>query len=327
MKRREFITVLGGAAAAWPLAVRAQQPARAAHVGYISSTSAAAGQGLADCFLRGLNDLGWVQGKNLAVDYRWSGGALGRIGPLVAELVRLNPNLIVATATPVAQAAQLATRQIPIVFIAVSDPVASGIVESLARPGANITGVSNFLPATTAKLLELLKTVAPATARIGVLYNPSNDGKLLEMRELQVAGQILGVAVEPLPVSSSDDFERAFLSGTQSRCDGLVILQEGITLANRSRIAEFAERNRLPAIYQIKEFVAVGGLMSYGLNYCQHFRRAAVYADKLLKGARPADLPVELPTTFELIINMKAARAIGLTIPESFLARADEVIE
>jgi putative ABC transport system substrate-binding protein len=245
----------------------------------------------------------------------------------MAELMALKPDLIVASSTQAAQAAQRATQQIPVVFIAVSDPVTSGIVTSLARPGANITGVSNFLPATTAKLFELLKTVVPNAARIGVLYNPTNDGKLIEMRELEVAAQQMGVSERPLPVSTSDDFERAFQEALDLRVDSLVTLVEGVTLINRSRIVEFAARNRLAAIYQIREFVVAGGLMSYGLNYCQHFRRAANYVDKLLKGARPADLPVELPTTFELIVNVKAAKAIGLTIPESFLLRADEVIE
>jgi putative tryptophan/tyrosine transport system substrate-binding protein len=327
MRRRHFITLIGGAAAAWPLTVHAQQPKKPAVIGYLSGSSDAAGRALADCFLRELRELGWIEGKNFEINYRWSGGVLERNATLMAELLALHPDLIVASSTQAAQTAQRATQQIPVVFIAVSDPVASGIVASLARPGANITGVSNFLPATTAKLLELLKTVTPNAARIGVLYNPTNDGKLIEMRELEVAAPVMGVSVKPLPVSSSDDFERAFQKALDLRVDSLVTLVEGVTLINRSRIAEFADRNRLPAIYQIREFVAAGGLMSYGLNYCQHFRRAATYVDKLLKGARPADLPVELPTAFELIVNVKAAKAIGLTIPESFLLRADEVIE
>ena len=282
---------------------------------------------IANCFLGELRDLGWVEGKNFEINYRWSEGVLERNAPLMAELMALKPDLIVASSTQAAQAALRATQQIPVVFIAVSDPVSSGIVASLARPGANITGVSNFLPATTGKLFELLKTLAPDAARIGVLYNPTNDGKVLEMRELEVAAQVMGVSVKPLLVSSSEDFERVFQEAVDLRVDSLATLVEGVTLINRSRIVEFAERNRLPAIYQIKEFVKAGGLMSYGLNYCQHFRRAATYVDKLLKGAQPADLPVELPTTFELIVNVTAAKAIGLTIPQSFLVLADEVIE
>jgi putative ABC transport system substrate-binding protein len=326
MKRRAFITLLGGAAS-WPLAARAQQQAKMMRVGYLSGSSSAAGQALVDCFRNGLRDLGWIERKNIDIDYRWSEGVQDRVAPLMAELVALNPDLIVAASTPAAQAARRATKQIPVVFIAVSDPVASGIVTSLARPGANITGVSNFLPATTSKLLELLKTVVPQATRIGVLYNPGNEGKQLELRELQVGAEAMDVVIEPLPVRSSDEFDRVFAAVVPSRCDALVTLQEAVTLGNRSRILEFAERHRLPAIYQIREFVAAGGLMSYGLNYCQHFRRAAAYVDKVLKGAQPADLPVELPTAFELIVNVKAAKAIGLTIPELFLARADEVIE
>jgi putative ABC transport system substrate-binding protein len=327
MRRRDFIALVGGAAAFRPFSALAQQPKKPMIIGYLSGSSAAAGRTLADCFLSELRDLGWIEGKNFEINYRWSEGVLERNAPLMAELMASNPDLIVATSTQAAQAAQRATQQIPVVFIAVSDPVASGIVASLARPGANITGVSNFLPATTGKLFELLKIVTPNAARIGVLYNPTNDGKLIEMRELEVAAQVMGVSVKPLPVSSSDDFERAFQEALDLPVDSLATLVEGVTLINRSRIVEFAERNRLPAIYQIREFVAAGGLMSYGLNYCQHFRRAATYVDKLLKGTRPADLPVELPTTFELIVNVKAAKAIGLTIPQSFLLRADEVIE
>jgi len=327
MRRRDFIKVVASSVVEWPLAARAQQPKKPAVIGYLSGSSTTAGRTLADCFLHELRDLGWMEGKNFEINYRWSGGVLERNAALMTELLALHPDLIVATSTQAAQAAQRATQQIPVVFIAVSDPVASSIVASLARPGANITGVSNFLPATTAKLLELLKTVTPNAARIGVLYNPTNDGKLIEMRELEVAAPVMGMSLKPLPVSSSDDFERAFQEALDLRVDSLVTLVEGVTLINRSRIAEFAERNRLPAIYQIREFVEAGGLMSYGLNYCQHYRRAATYVDKLLKGARPADLPIELPTAFELIVNVKAAKAIGLTIPESFLLRADQVIE
>ena len=217
--------------------------------------------------------------------------------------------------------------KIQVVFTAVSDPVASEIVASLARPGANVSGVSNFLPATTAKLLELLKTVSPQLSRVAVLNNPTNPGKVLEVRELERSGPTLGIAVESIEVRSSEDFETALSRKAPSRFDAIVTLQEGVTFENRFRIVTYAEKNRLPAIYQIREFVAAGGLMSYGLNYCQHFRRGAVYVDKILRGASPAELPVELPTTFELIVNLKSAKAIGLVLPETFLLRADEVIE
>jgi putative ABC transport system substrate-binding protein len=216
---------------------------------------------------------------------------------------------------------------IPIVFIAVSDPVKSGIVASLARPGGNITGVSNFLPATSGKLLELLVLVAPTAARFGVLHNPNNEGKILELQELQSAGRTLAVQIEPIEVRSLNDFQNAFSRTSNLKCDALIVLQEGVTLGGRQQIAKYAENNKLPAIYQIREFVEAGGLLSYGLNYCRHYGRAATYVDKILKGERPADLPVELPTRFELVVNLKTAKAIALEIPAMLLARADEVIE
>jgi putative ABC transport system substrate-binding protein len=328
LKRREFITLIGGVVgASLPRRGLAQQGAKPSRVGYLGGASGPGGQALAACFRAGLRDLGWVEGRSIEIEYRWAGGVLERYALLSDELVGSKPDLLVATSTPGAQAAQRATRQIPIVFIAVSDPVASGIVSSLARPGANITGVSNFLPATTGKLLEFLKTLVASASRIGVIYNPDNHGKLLEFRELQDAAVTMNVAIEPLSVRSSGDLDATFETIARLRCDGLIALLDGVTLANRSRIAQFAERGRLPAIYQVREFVEAGGLMSYGLNYCRHFRRAAVYADKVLRGARPAELPVELPTSFELTVNMKTAKAIGLPIPESFLLRADEVFE
>jgi ABC-type uncharacterized transport system substrate-binding protein len=216
---------------------------------------------------------------------------------------------------------------IPIVFIAVSDPVKSGIVASLARPGGNVSGVSNFLPATTGKLLELLVLVAPAAARFAVLHNPNNDGKILELQELQGAGQTLAIKIEPIEVRSLNDFQNAFSRISDLKCDALIVLQEGVTLEGRKQIAKYAQDKRLPTIYQIREFVEAGGLLSYGLNYCQHYGRGATYVDRILKGERPADLPVELPTRFELVVNLKTAKAIALEIPPMLLARADEVIE
>jgi putative ABC transport system substrate-binding protein len=310
MRRREFIGLVGGAAA-WPLAARAQL-GKTARVGFLSGVFRAGDKGPVDCFRDGLRELGWIEGKNIEVQYRWAGGLPKRFTELADELVRLKPDVIVVTSTPGAQAVQR---------------VASEIVASLARPGANVTGVSNFLPATTAKLLELLKTVSPQLSRVAVLNNPTDPGKVLEVRELERSGPTLGIAVESIEVRSSEDFDPALSRIAPSRFDAIVTLQEGVTFENRFRIVTYAEKNRLPAIYQIREFVASGGLMSYGLNYCQHFRRGAVYVDKILRGANPAELPVELPTTFELIVNLKSAKAIGLVLPETFLLRADEVIE
>jgi putative ABC transport system substrate-binding protein len=274
-----------------------------------------------------LLNAGWIEAKNITIEYQWTEGVLERYPSAVAELVRTRPDLIVSTSTPGTQAVQRATRDIPVVFIGVSDPVASGIVASLSQPGGNITGVSNFLPAISGKLLELLKTIAPQISRAGIVLNPDNPGKILELRELQSAGHTLGIAVESLEVRSSADFERTFVNAAHMHVDALVTLMEGVTLTNRSLIVAFAQQNRLRAIYQIREFVDSGGLISYGLNYCDHYRRAAYYADRILKGTKPADLPVELPTKFELVINQKTAKTLGLTIPDKLLAIADEVIE
>ena len=219
------------------------------------------------------------------------------------------------------------TQNIPIVFLGVSDPVESGFVKSLSTPGGSLTGISNFLPATSGKLIEILKLFAPKAVRFCVLHNPTNPGKILEVRELQTAGRTLSVAIEPVEVRSADDFESAFATITAFNCDALITLQEGLTLGGRREIADFATAHRLPTAFQIKEFVEAGGLMSYGLNYCQHYRRAATYVDKILRGSRPAELPVELPTTFELVINLKTAKALGMAVPQSLLATADEVIE
>jgi ABC-type uncharacterized transport system substrate-binding protein len=327
MRRRDFITLIGGGAAAWPLAARAQPTGITLRAAFLGGASTPGGKALVECFRAGLRELGWNEGGNVNIEYQWSEGVTDRYERLAAEIVARKPDLILVTSTPGTKAIQRATREIPVVFIGVSDPVASGIVDSLARPSGNITGISNFLPATTGKLVELLKEVAPGTLRAGVIYNPDNAGKILELRELKEAGQTLSIAIHPLELHSSADLDRAFQTAAEAHCDALVTLQEGVTLANRSRIVGYAEAHRLPAIYQIREFVEAGGLISYGLNYCDHYRRAAYYADKILKGVTPADLPVELPTKFELVVNLKTAKAMGVSIPAPLLATADEVIE
>jgi ABC-type uncharacterized transport system substrate-binding protein len=327
ISRRDFITLLGGAAAAWSLGARAEPTSKAFRVGYLSSYSAESGKALLACFQDGLRQLGWVEGQNLHFDYRWSGGAATPLPNLAQDLVRANPDVIVVASTPGSQAVHKATSQIPVVFVGVSDPVASGIVASFARPGGNITGVSNFLPATAGKLLELLRTVVPTATRFAVLRDPNNAGKQQELGELRIAAREIGVALEAADARSVADIDTAFSTIAGMNPDGLIVLLDGVTLTARPRIVHWATNRRLPTIFQIRDFVAAGGLMSYGLNYCEHYRRAAVYLDKILRGTRPADLPVELPTTFELVVSVKAAKAIGLTIPEAFLLRADEVIE
>jgi putative ABC transport system substrate-binding protein len=327
MKRREFITLLGGAAAMWPLCAHAEPTSKTFRVGYLSSYSAESGKTLLACFQDGLRQFGWIEGRNVHFDYRWSGGAATPLPTLAEDLVRANPDVIVVASTPGSQAVHKATSQIPVVFVGVSDPVASGIVASLARPGGNITGVSNFLPATAGKLLELLRTVVPTTTRFAVLRDPNNAGKQQELSELRTAARDVGVALDAADARSLAEIDNAFSTIGSMSADALIVLLDGVTLTARPRIVEWATNHRLPTIFQIRDFVAAGGLMSYGLNYCQHYRRAAVYLDKILRGTRPSDLPVELPTTFELVVSLKAAKAIGLTIPEAFLLRADEVIE
>jgi putative tryptophan/tyrosine transport system substrate-binding protein len=326
-RRREFITLLGGTIAAWPLGAQAQLSSTGKRIGFISSGSPAGIQPRFACFMDGLLQLGWIEGQTISVEQRW---AIGNSEPLALQaekLTGLKLDLIVAAGTPAAQVMQRTTRDIPVVFLMVSDPVASGIVKSLARPGENVTGFSNFLPATTGKLLELIKTAVPAASRIAFLYDPANEGKLLELREVQASAQVLGVTLEPRELRTSDDIERAFTTMARTRPEALIIPSDGVTIGSLRQIIGLASAIRIPAIYQTREFVEAGGLMSYGLNVCQHYRRAASYVDKILKGARPVDLPVEQPTTFELLFNVKTAKALGLEIPPTLLALAHEVIE
>jgi len=275
----------------------------------------------------GLRQFGWIEGQTISVEQRWTVGSSEPLPVLAERLARLKLDLIITAGTPVSQVMQRTTRDVPIVFLMVSDPVASGIVKSLARPGGNVTGFSNFLPATVGKLLELIKTAVPAASHIAFLYDPTNEGKLLELRELQASARVLGVAIEPREQRTSDDIESAFTAMANARPHALIIPSDGVTLGGLRRIVELAAAIHVPAIYQTREFVEAGGLMSYGLNVCQHYRRAAFYVDKILKGAKPVDLPVEQPTTFELLINVKTAKALGLEILPTLLALADEVIE
>ena len=328
MNRRDSVLgLLALGASLRPLAARAQKkPEMPARIGFLSPSSAARNSPSLVCFRNALRDAGWIEGKNMTIEYRFAENVASRYPELAVELAGLPLDLVVANGTPGIQAMHRATRTMPVVMVAVSDPVKSGVIASLARPGGNITGVSNFLPATSGKLIEFLRLVAPKLARFGVLHNPDNAGKLLEIEELRVAAKSVGVAIHPLEARSASELEAALPAALKARCDSLVVLQEGVTFAGRETIAQFAAKNRLPAIYQIREFVDAGGLMSYGLNYCKHYERSAYYVDRILKGAKPADLPVELPASFELVINRKAAGAIGLALPKSLLIRADEVI-
>jgi putative ABC transport system substrate-binding protein len=330
MRRREFIALLGGAMAAWPLSVRAQQPAQVPRIGYLSPGSASAGVFLPrdEAFRQGLRDLGYVEGTNIAIDYRFAEGQFDRLADLAAELVRLKVDVIVTVVTQASVAAKEATGTIPIVMVAVSDPVGSKLVASLPRPGANVTGTSSMTADVVGKSLELLKEAVPKVSRVAVLWNPENtmfQAHLL--RETEAAAGVLAVQLKAFGVRDSGEFDGAFSAITESAVHALLVLGDPMLALHRKRIVDFAETRRLPAMYGVKEFTAAGGLMAYGADMTDRFRRAAAYVDKILKGVRPADLPVEQPTKFELVINLKTARALGLDVPSMLLARADEVIE
>jgi|RhiMethySRZTD1v2_1073278.scaffolds.fasta_scaffold153346_2 ABC-type uncharacterized transport system substrate-binding protein len=323
LRRREFIAIVTSASVS-PRAACAQQSARHVRIGYLSPSRERAGL---QCFLKGLEQHGWIDGRNLTLEYRQAEGQADRVPALVAELVVLKPDLIAVAGTQGAQELQRATREIPVVFMGVTDPIASGIVASLAHPGGNVTGFSNFNQALTGKLLELLRSAKSTASPVYFLYDSANAAKVLELRELQKIGQTLAIAIEALQVRSSAEIERALGGVTVPNSAGLIVSVDGVTVSNRDLIVQQVAKHRLPAIYQTREFVDAGGLMSYGMNFCRQFQRAAMYADKILKGSKPSDLPVELPTTYELIINAKSAKALGIELSPELLARADEVIE
>ena len=326
MRRREFIALLGGAAA-WPLAARAQQARKVPRIGLLSPFSHSDTALWHQAFLEGLRDLGWVEGKTIIIEYRYAEGRNDRLPELVADLVRLKVDVIVTAVTNDALAAKTATRDIPIVMVAAGDPVATGIVESLARPGGNITGLSQMNPELIGKRLELLKEIVPELSSVAVLWNPEDPISILGWKEIQLPARKLKVEAHSLEVRSPGDLDKALDEAARTRAGALVIMPNPVFVTNLRRIADFAARNRLPSIFHLREFANDGGLVSYGVDRSDLFRRAATYVDKILKGANPADLPIEQPTKFELVINLRTAKALGLNVPPSLLARADEVIE
>jgi putative ABC transport system substrate-binding protein len=301
--------------------VKAQQSSTAPRIGYLGGPSAAAE------LREGLRERGWIEGQNILVEYRFAGAKPEQLSEFAAELVRLKADVIVAVSTPAAQAARKATDTIPIVFSMVSDPVASGLVVSLARPGGNATGLSNMLPEQSGKLLELLKEAAPGVSRVAVVWDSANPGKILELKEMQTVAPLLGMTLQSLEVHSEKDVQNAFSAISKTRSNGLVTFIDAVTVSHRQKIVDFAAKNRLPSIYQASDFVSAGGLMSYGANRVELHRRAATYVDKILKGTKPVNLPVERPIKFDLVINFKTAKQIDLTIPPNLLARADRVIK
>jgi putative ABC transport system substrate-binding protein len=325
LKRREFITVLGGAAAAWPLAARAQQAGKLPTVGMLGSSLAAFNYWLPALFQR-LHELGWIENRTMTVEYRWTEGRNERYAQLAAELVRLKVEVIVALGSPAIVAAKQATAVIPIVFPLASDPVGNGFVASLARPGGNITGLSNEQPDLAGKRLEILRELVPGLSRLGYIANVDNPTAMGNVREVEEAAAKLALELMPLKIARAEDIAPA-IETLKGRAQALYVVGDPLIADNQIQINTLALAARLPAMHGSRSYVASGGLLSYGPNYSDLFRRAADYVDKILKGARPADIPVELPTRIELIVNLKTARGIGLPIPESFLVRADEVIE
>jgi ABC-type uncharacterized transport system substrate-binding protein len=324
IRRREFVFTLAGAAAAWPRAARAQQGGKRYAVGIFS----AGGEPVQNrAFFDAMRELGWVEGKNVVFEHRYAQNQLERLPELAADLVRLNVDVIATGGTLAALAAKRATAKIPIVMMAAGDPLGSGLVASLAQPGGNVTGMSLMAPDLGGKRLELMKEVLPRLSRVAVLWNAANSYSALVFKETQAAGRILGIEVRSVEVRGPSDFDSAFEATSRLRVDALITIEDPLTIGHRTRIAEFAAGQQLPSVHGVTEFVAVGGLISYGASLADLFRRSASYIDKILKGAKPADLPVQQPTKFEMVINLKTAKAIGLEVPAPVLARADEVIE
>jgi putative ABC transport system substrate-binding protein len=325
LKRREFITLLGGGAAAWPLAARAQQAGKLPTIGLlVPGTPSSHGPWFASLVQR-LHELGWIQGRTVAIEYRWAEGRGERYAEIAAEFVRLKVDVIVTTG-PAAPQAKKATSVIPIVLALSGDPVGAGLVASLARPGGNVTGLSMQLPDAVGKRLELLREVVPVFRRLAIMANVGFPDAVLEAGEAQAAARAIGLGVVTLEIRRAEDIVPAFES-VKDHADALYVLADALLNANRIRINTLALGARLPTMHDFRELVEAGGLMSYGPNFASMFRRAADLVDKILRGAKPADLPVEQPTKFDLIINLTTAKALGLKIPESFLLRADEVIE
>ena len=325
MKRREFITLLGGAAA-WPLPAHTQQAGKLPTIGFLgAATASVAGQWFA-AFVQRLHELGWMEGRNIAIEVRWAEGRSERYAEIAAEFARLNVDVIVTIGTPASLAAKQATSVVPIVFVAASDPVGTGLVASLARPGGNVTGLSNQQADLAGKRVELLREVVPALRQLAIMANVDNSASVLEMREVQTAARTIGLEVAILEVRQAEDIANGF-ELLKSRADALYVVSDPLLGSNRVRINTLALGMRLPTLHAFREYVDAGGLMSYGPNFPHLFRRAGDHVDKILRGAKPADIPVEQPTKFDLIINLTTAKALGLTVPATLLARADEVIE
>jgi putative tryptophan/tyrosine transport system substrate-binding protein len=325
MRRRDFLTLVGGTTT-WPLAARAQQPVMPV-IGFLNGGSPEPLKYLVAAFRQGLSETGYVEGQNLAIEYRWADGAYDRLPALAVDLVRRQVAVMFAGAPPAALAAKAATTTIPIVFTSGVDPIELGLVSSLNRPGANVTGVSFLLNELAAKRLELLRELVPTAALIGFLVNPTRPGSESEAKNTQQAAQRLGVRLYTLNTSTEREIDTAFANLVQQRVNAFLVGSDSLFLSRRDQVVALATRHAIPAIYNAREFAASGGLASYAPSFVDVYRQAGIYTAKILKGAKPADLPVIQPTKYELIINLKTAKALGLTIPDKLLALADEVIE
>jgi len=325
MKRREFITLIGGAAA-WPLAARAQQPGKLPTIGFLGASTAPAMSQWIAAFVQRLHELGWIEGRTVAIEYRWAEGRDERYREISSEFVGLKVAAILTQGTQAALAAKQATSTIPIVAVAVGDPVGSGLVASLARPGGNVTGLSLLLPDTASKRLELLREAVPDLRRLAILLPEDNPVSVEEARQVQEAAATLGLGAFSIPIRSAEDIVPAF-EGLKERADALFVSGNPLILSNIVRINMLAVGARLPTIYSNPEYVQGGGLLAYGADFAAIYRRAGDFFDKILRGTKPGDIPVEQPTKFDLVINLTTAKVLGLTFPPSLLARADEVIE
>jgi putative ABC transport system substrate-binding protein len=329
MKRREFITFLGGAAAAWPLTVRAQQGERMRRIGVLAGVTAddPEGQVRIAAFLQGLRQLGWTDGRNVQIEYRWAAGSAGDLRKYATELTALAPEVIFAAGGTSLGSLLQVTRTVPIVFAIVPDPVGSGFVETLARPGGNATGFMQFEYSLSGKWPELLKQVAPGVTRAAVLWDPTIPPGVGQFAVIQAVAPSVRLDVSPISVRDPTEIERGIAAFARIPNGGLIVTASALAVVHRDLIVTLAARHKLPVVYFQRQFVDGGGLISYGSDWVDQYRRAATYIDRILKGEKPADLPVQVPTKYELIINLKTAKAIGLDVPPSVLARADEVIE
>ncbi|HXZ22906.1 MAG TPA: ABC transporter substrate-binding protein [Pseudolabrys sp.] len=323
MRRRDFIKVVAGCAVGWPLTTHAQKPTKAPLIGVLWPNPPSQFEPIR----QGLKDLGYVEGKNIRFEFRWAEGALDKLSEMALELVHIPVDLIITLAPPATLAAQRATRTIPIVFVAMGDPLASGVVASLARPGANLTGTTRMISEMSAKHVEMLKEIYPALSNLAVLWNPNNSSHQPALRAAEASARTLSLQIRPLEVRSIADLDNVFAAVVRERADGVLFIADPIFFIQLKRMTDFVTANRLPAIANFVEFPKLGGLIGYAPSLSDEYRHAANHVDKILKGANPADLPVEQPTKFQLVINLKTAKMLGIAMPPTLFTRADEVIE